>query len=122
MGIADLDNQDRLWARSASEWNDLIALAVSNGDRVYESYGIRGLGEMWLNQGDYARAEPLLKRAMALIVNEGATADRMAVALDSLLLITVSPTTMFFWLKWKLTRTGPRRSTWTRTRLFQSWW
>jgi len=84
MGIADLDNQDRLWARSASEWNDLIALAVSNGDRVYESYGIRGLGEMWLNQGDYARAEPLLKRAMALIVNEGATADRMAVALDSL--------------------------------------
>jgi len=85
MGIADLDRQDRLWVRSASEWNEVIALAVSNGDVVCESYGIRGLGEMWLDQGDYARAEPLLKRALALIeANQSATVDRISVALDSL--------------------------------------
>jgi len=85
MGLADLDRQERRWTRSASQWNDAIKLAESHDDAIVESCAIRGLGETWLDQGNYARAEPLLKKALALTENNNrATPDIVALALGSL--------------------------------------
>jgi hypothetical protein len=85
MGIADIDRVDQSWDASISKWNEASALATSHNDAVMQSLALRGLGETWMDRGNLARAEPLLKRALAGVENQpGVEVYRVAVALDSL--------------------------------------
>jgi len=85
MGLADLDRQDRAWTESVGFWNQAMAIAASHDARILESFAMRGLGVTWLDQGNTARAEPLLKRALNTTESDaGIPSYRLAVALDSL--------------------------------------
>jgi tetratricopeptide (TPR) repeat protein len=85
MGLADIDRQEQAWQESTSQWNEAIAIAQTHANPVYESVAIRGLGETWLDRGDIARAEPLLKRSLALVESTpGVPEYRLALALDTL--------------------------------------
>ena len=85
MGVADLDRQAEAWQASADEWNEVLNTARSHGNTAYESLAVRGLGEMWLDHGDKARAEPLLKRALALIESDRSVPPHIvSAALDTL--------------------------------------
>lgn len=85
MGLADLDREQESWEQSISKWNEAIAIAESHNNSLFESFAVRGLGETFLYQGHQDRAEPLLRRAVALLEqNHDAPPYRMSVALDSL--------------------------------------
>ena len=85
MGLADVDRQEQAWQESMSRWNEAIGIAQAHGNTAYESFAIRGLGETWLNRGDMSRAEPLLRRSLALAENTpGVPEYRVGLALDTL--------------------------------------
>ena len=85
MGLADIDRQEQAWHESTSQWNEAIGIAQAHANTVYESFAIRGLGETWLNRGDMSRAEPLLRRSLALLENTpGVPEYRLGLALDTL--------------------------------------
>lgn len=85
MGLADIERQEDSWDQSLAEWNKAVAMAQSRNDSSYESYALRGLGETLLDRGERERAEPLLKRALALIDrNPNVPSYRVSVALDTL--------------------------------------
>lgn len=69
MGLADIDRREEAWQESISKWNEAIGIARTHANAIYESFAIRGLGETWFDRGDMSRAEPLLKRSLALVDN-----------------------------------------------------
>ncbi|HKD07587.1 MAG TPA: tetratricopeptide repeat protein [Bryobacteraceae bacterium] len=68
-GLAELDQGQRNWDQSIAEWNSTAELARAHGDELLLASAMRGLGSTWLERGDTARAEPLLRRALASFEN-----------------------------------------------------
>jgi tetratricopeptide (TPR) repeat protein len=66
VAIADLDRDTHNWEASANEWNHTAERARDRHELGIEAACIRGLGQTWLDQGNVARAEPLLKKALAM--------------------------------------------------------
>ena len=66
-GLADLDRQARRWKESVAGWNEAIALAHAADLTPPEALALRGLGLTLTSMGELSRAEPVLKRAVALL-------------------------------------------------------
>jgi len=69
VGIAELDRDTQNLEASTDEWKDAGDLARESKDTVAEAVCLRGLGQTWLDRGNAARAEPLLRSALALYQN-----------------------------------------------------
>ena len=69
-GLADLDRSAQSWESSFAEWNSAAEMARQHQAPDIEAVALRGLGETWLDKGDIARAEPLLRRAMAIFQSD----------------------------------------------------
>jgi tetratricopeptide (TPR) repeat protein len=65
VGLAELDGDAHSWDQSTAEWNKVIDVAHAHSDASLEAVAKRGLGQEWLDRGDPARAEPLLRSALA---------------------------------------------------------
>jgi tetratricopeptide (TPR) repeat protein len=72
---AELDRDTHNWADSQDEWNRASDLAHRNGYAGAEAACARGLGQTWLDQHNLARAEPLLKSALAAFESQGRRDD-----------------------------------------------
>jgi tetratricopeptide (TPR) repeat protein len=85
LGLADLDRQELNWPSSIDRLNRAADLARTNHDLVLEAFAQRSLGETWLDAGNTSRAEPLLKKALAVMeADNSVPRERVAVALDSM--------------------------------------
>ena len=79
LGSADIERGLGAWQSSANKWNAAITEARNQGDGLDEAIGLRGLGSTWLDAGVPARAEPLLRQALALLkVNPAAPGEQTA--------------------------------------------
>jgi tetratricopeptide (TPR) repeat protein len=65
VGLAELDRDSHQWEESLEEWSDVGELGRDHGDTQVQAVASRGLGETWLEKGNPARAEPLLRSALA---------------------------------------------------------
>jgi tetratricopeptide (TPR) repeat protein len=65
VALAELDGDAHKWDESTAEWNEVIDLAHTHSDSGLEAVANRGIGQAWLDRGDPARAEPLLRSALA---------------------------------------------------------
>jgi tetratricopeptide (TPR) repeat protein len=83
-GLADLDCTGRVWEESAAQWNTAANLAHEHHDDAREAIAWRGLAEIWLGQGNLARAEPLLRRALKVFENDPFSGDQIAPTLSCL--------------------------------------
>jgi tetratricopeptide (TPR) repeat protein len=81
-GLADLDRDNSFWEESAAEWNTVAALAREHNDTALEAVACRGIGATWLDQGNTARAEPLLRRALSIFESDPHSADQAASTLS----------------------------------------
>lgn len=85
VGLAEIHRQSHEWTGSMAEWTEARGMAESHDNSLLATVAIRGEGETWLDRGDTARAEPLLKKAVYLLENDSqAPRFRLAVALGSL--------------------------------------
>jgi tetratricopeptide (TPR) repeat protein len=75
-GLAELDREDHNWEDSLTEWNNLAELGRNHGDEVLRAVATRGLGATWLDRGNTARAEPLLRNALAIFESDRAMNER----------------------------------------------
>ena len=66
MALAELDRDTQNWSASVEEWNTTAEAARQKSYTAGEGAAVRGLGRTWLDQGNVARAEPLLKQALAI--------------------------------------------------------
>jgi len=66
IGLADLDRDAHLWESSIDGWNKAADLARLHSAVILEASALRGLGATWLDRGNPDRAEPLLKKALAV--------------------------------------------------------
>ena len=83
--MAELDRDTQNWETSTDEWKDAGDLARDNKDTAAEAACLRGLGQTWLDRGNAARAEPLLRSALAAYRNlPGGEGAQMASVLTSL--------------------------------------
>jgi tetratricopeptide (TPR) repeat protein len=69
-GIADVDGMGGAPEASVREWTDAIAFAREQQSIPLEAEALRGLGVVWLEAGNSARAEPLLRRALRMQEND----------------------------------------------------
>ena len=65
VGLAELDRDTHNWEDSLAEWNSVAELGRNHGDEDLRAVATRGLGATWLDRGNAARAEPLLRNALA---------------------------------------------------------
>ena len=85
IGLADLDRREGLLTVSMEGWNEAARIADASGSTMREALALRGLGLSWLDWGDVARAEPLLRRSVDLFKSNTATPPaQMAAALSCL--------------------------------------
>lgn len=88
----DLLVESAEWNRDASLWDDSIALwneadkeVRSRHETHWDGVIAGGLGETWFTAGNPARAEPLLRRSVALLRNDPSTSSpQVATALATL--------------------------------------
>jgi tetratricopeptide (TPR) repeat protein len=65
VGLAELNRDAHNWEESLAEWNNVAGMGRDHGDEDLRAVATRGLGATWLDRGDAARAEPLLRNALA---------------------------------------------------------
>lgn len=79
---AELSREMRQWQESIADWNEIGRIAESEHSESLEEVYSGGLGETWLAAGETARAEPLLRRSLALLRNDpSASSAQIATAL-----------------------------------------
>lgn len=66
IGLADLDRQTRQWLSAIDSLEQAARIARELPSIELEAMAVRGMGTTWLDAGDTARAEPLLRRGLAL--------------------------------------------------------
>ncbi len=82
VGLADCDRT--LGDREASEagWNEALKVAREHRDDQAEAIALRGLAMLWVDAGNLARAEPLLRRSLKMMENNPSTpGEQLATAL-----------------------------------------
>jgi tetratricopeptide (TPR) repeat protein len=67
--LADVERNAGAWQASQADWNTAAAIARQHAAPVLEALALRGLGETWLDLGNNARAEPLLRNALVVFGN-----------------------------------------------------
>lgn len=73
MAMASLERESRNSRESVNRWNEALELARALSLPGLEAICLRGLGEAWLDQGDTARAFPLLRRSVFLLESAAST-------------------------------------------------
>jgi tetratricopeptide (TPR) repeat protein len=76
LDLAELHRGQHDWEQSIAEWNAVADLGRAHGDESLVAVATRGLGETWLERGDPARAEPLLRRALSSFESAPEPRDR----------------------------------------------
>jgi len=66
VGLADLDRDARAWQSSFDGWNKGLEIAREHHWTAIEAAALRGLGMTYLDHNEFARAEPLLRKSLAL--------------------------------------------------------
>ncbi len=66
IGLADLDRQTRQWDSALARLESAARMAREIHSVELETFAVRGMGNAWLDSGNIAQAEPLLRRAVAL--------------------------------------------------------
>lgn len=85
LGLAELDRDRHNWEESIAEWHRVAEMGRTHNEPILQAVANRGLGETWLEQGNSARAEPLLKSALdAFETDETANMRQIASTLTSL--------------------------------------
>jgi tetratricopeptide (TPR) repeat protein len=84
IGLADVDRCLRRWKPSIDRSNEALELARDMKNPVLEALALMVLGEIWSDMGDWARAEPLLKRALAIFERSSPDSPQYAAILTSL--------------------------------------
>jgi tetratricopeptide (TPR) repeat protein len=64
IGLADIDRQKGDWEASVNQWNEALEICRRELDAGAEAVALHGLGMTWLQAGETARAEPLLRRSL----------------------------------------------------------
>lgn len=67
IGLADIDRQQAAWGSAIPRWNEVLDVSRHEHDDAMEAIALRGMGSTWLQSGNAARAEPLLRRSMKLM-------------------------------------------------------
>jgi tetratricopeptide (TPR) repeat protein len=78
LGLGDLDRRVRNWPASRHEWSEAAELARADGAPAIEALALRGLGMTFSDSGDFARAEPPLRRSLDFFQRDAATFPRQA--------------------------------------------
>jgi len=79
---AELRREMREWPESIADWNEIGRIAEKENSESLEEVYTGGLGETWLASGETARAEPLLRRSLALLRKDpSASSSQIATAL-----------------------------------------
>jgi tetratricopeptide (TPR) repeat protein len=85
IGIADLESDLGDWDASVGAWTRAADTAREHRDSFLEAVAVRGLGQTYLEHGDLVRAEPLLKRSLAMLESDSsASKHQVGAALASL--------------------------------------
>jgi tetratricopeptide (TPR) repeat protein len=84
LGLADLDRDARLWDSAFARWNIALATAREQHWPALEAASLRGLGTTYLEHGEFARAEPLLRRALAAFEASDAPLHQLSSTLSCL--------------------------------------
>jgi tetratricopeptide (TPR) repeat protein len=84
IGLADVDRCMRRWQASIGQSNEALALARDMNNPTLEALALLVLGDTWSDTGDWARAEPLLKRALAIFERSSRDGPQHAATLTSL--------------------------------------
>src|ERR1035438_7808974 len=69
IGLAEITREQGDWTASINGWNEALEICRRERDERAEAIALRGLGRTWLSSGGTARAEPLLRRALRIMVN-----------------------------------------------------
>jgi tetratricopeptide (TPR) repeat protein len=80
VGLAELDRDVHNWEESLAEWNNAVEMGLDHGDDDLRAVATRGLGETWLGRGNTARAEPLLRSALASFESDRIVNERQVAA------------------------------------------
>jgi tetratricopeptide (TPR) repeat protein len=79
---AELRREMHQWVESIEDWNEIGRIAEKENSKSLEEVYTGGLGETWLASGETARAEPLLRRSLALLRKDpAASPSQIATAL-----------------------------------------
>ncbi len=78
IGLADLDRDSHSWESSFAGWSKAMQLARDQHWPALEASVMRGLGVTFLEHGETARAEPLLRKALAQLEAVGVPSRQIA--------------------------------------------
>ncbi|MES1261127.1 MAG: tetratricopeptide repeat protein [Acidobacteriota bacterium] len=84
LGIADLDRDAHAWQASFEGWNKGLEIARERHWVSLEAAALRGLGVTFLDHGEPARSEPLLRRALQLFESQDVPGHQIASTLSCL--------------------------------------
>ena len=84
VGMADLDRDAHSWDASFEGWNKALTIVREQHWVSLEAAAVRGLGMTYLDRGELARAEPLLRRALALFESQPVPGHQIASTLSCL--------------------------------------
>lgn len=84
IGLADLDRDSRSWQSAFAGWNMAIEIARDHHWAALEASALRGLGVTFLEHGEPARAEPLLRKALAQFESANAQPHQFAATITCL--------------------------------------
>ncbi|MDQ1473230.1 MAG: hypothetical protein QOJ99_4710 [Bryobacterales bacterium] len=84
LGLADLDRSTALWESAFTRWSRANAMARELNSALLEAASLRGWGITFLEHGEPSRAEPLLRRALALFESANAPLHQIASTLSCL--------------------------------------
>jgi tetratricopeptide (TPR) repeat protein len=69
IGLAEIDRQNGDWEASVKQWDEALDVCRRERREGEEAVALRGLGLTWLDAGEPARAEPLLRRSLWIMEN-----------------------------------------------------
>lgn len=67
LGLGEVERATRDWGSAIAHLNEARALARAIKEPVQEAVALRSLGNNYADMGDFARAEPLLRRALTVL-------------------------------------------------------
>jgi tetratricopeptide (TPR) repeat protein len=65
-GLGAAERPMRQWQAAIAHLNDALALSIKTKQATHEAAALLNLGNTYADMGDFGRAEPLLKRALAI--------------------------------------------------------
>lgn len=84
LGMADLDRDAHSWTASFEGWNKGLEIAREQHWAALEAAAVRGMGVTFLEHREPARAEPLLRRSLALFESLDVPGHQIAATLSCL--------------------------------------